>query len=228
MVRLQGAQGTRMETDHKISLKLVLLSVAMLVGIEAVYSVFAIPNGPGKWMLLGATRCTELTSFFLIIHFAGGGLTSVGLHRRDMMGGFEKGLIWSAAFGAVVGIGFGLLLLIGIDPLPMFRMPLPSGPIARGLFFFVGGVIAPVCEEVFFRGILYGFFRKWGRTAAVLLSTLIFVAAHGVGGGLPVTQAVGGLLFALAYEFGGSLMVPITVHVLGNLAIFAIALFLIV
>jgi hypothetical protein len=40
-----------------------------------------------------------------------------------------------------------------------------------------------------------------------------------------LTQAVGGILFAVAYEVERSLLVPITIHVLGNLAIFSLSLF---
>ena len=50
-----------------------------------------------------------------------------------------------------------------------------------------------------------------------------FVAMH-LPAGLPVTQVVGGLVFALAYEYSGSLLAPILIHALGNLAIFSLAL----
>jgi hypothetical protein len=39
-----------------------------------------------------------------------------------------------------------------------------------------------------------------------------------------MTQIVGGVLFAIAYEIEGNLMTPITIHSLGNLAIFTISL----
>jgi hypothetical protein len=42
--------------------------------------------------------------------------------------------------------------------------------------------------------------------------------------GIPLAQVVGGIVFAVAYEIEGSLMVPITIHVLGNLAIFTLSL----
>jgi hypothetical protein len=35
---------------------------------------------------------------------------------------------------------------------------------------------------------------------------------------------VGGIIFALAYEIERSLMVPVTIHVLGNMAIFTLSL----
>jgi hypothetical protein len=35
---------------------------------------------------------------------------------------------------------------------------------------------------------------------------------------------VGGIIFAVAYEMEASLMVPITIHILGNMAIFTLSL----
>jgi hypothetical protein len=84
--------------------------------------------------------------------------------------------------------------------------------------------VAPIAEEVFFRGILYGFLRRWGVLLALILTTAIFVLAHPVFPGIPVTQMVGGIIFALAYEIEGNLMAPITIHVLGNMAIFTLSL----
>jgi len=90
------------------------------------------------------------------------------------------------------------------------------------IYLVIGGVIGPVAEEIFFRGILYGFFRRWGVYAAVALSTSLFVLPHLTGDSLPFTQIVGGIVFAAAYERENNLMVPITIHCLGNLAIFSI------
>jgi membrane protease YdiL (CAAX protease family) len=92
------------------------------------------------------------------------------------------------------------------------------------LFVLIGGVLSPVTEEIFFRGILYGFFRRWGVFIALVLSTGIFLLAHPLRSGIPVPQLVGGILFAVAYEVEGCLMVPITIHCLGNLSIFSISL----
>jgi hypothetical protein len=39
-----------------------------------------------------------------------------------------------------------------------------------------------------------------------------------------VTQAIGGIVFAAAYEVEGKLMVPISIHVLGNIAIFSLSI----
>jgi uncharacterized protein len=86
----------------------------------------------------------------------------------------------------------------------------------------VGGIVAPIAEEVVFRGLIFGYLRRWGLTAAVLISTALFAALHLPT--IPVTQVVGGAVFAIAYHMGGSLMVPIVIHMLGNLAIFTLSL----
>ena len=71
---------------------------------------------------------------------------------------------------------------------------------------------------------LYGFFRRWGVVVAIVVSTGVFVLAHPISQGFPIPQAVGGIVFALAYEIEGSLMTPIVIHVLGNLALFTLSL----
>ncbi len=81
-------------------------------------------------------------------------------------------------------------------------------------------LIGPIAEEIFFRGILYGFFRRWGAPTAIVLSTLLFVLPHTSGSIIPVTQLIGGILFAVAYEVEKNLLVPMLIHCLGNLAIF--------
>ena len=86
----------------------------------------------------------------------------------------------------------------------------------------MGGIVAPVTEEIVFRGVIFGYLRRWGLPAAVLVSTALFAALHLPA--VPATQIVGGMVFAVAYHTGKSLMVPIVIHVLGNLAIFSLSL----
>jgi len=102
------------------------------------------------------------------------------------------------------------------------HLPKKANEIA--LFFIVGGIVGPITEELFFRGILYGFFRKWGILIALVISTTVFVFAHPFFPKIPVTQLVGGIVFALAYEIEKNLTVPIVIHVLGNMAIFTLSL----
>ena len=109
---------------------------------------------------------------------------------------------------------------MGKNPFMLFHARFPKEPWELFLFLILRGIIGPVAEEIFFRGILYGFLRHLGMIPAIFLSTLPFILLHAAAG---LTQAVGGILFAMAYETEKKLMVPITIHVLGNLAIFAVS-----
>jgi membrane protease YdiL (CAAX protease family) len=116
-----------------------------------------------------------------------------------------------------------VMIIFHKNPMVFLRNPLPvTGPDIT-LFFAVGGLIAPAAEEIVFRGLVYGYLRRWGVAAGLVGTTLLFAAAH-MASGIPLTQIVGGLVFALAYEKEKNLMVPVVIHVLGNLAIFSLSL----
>jgi membrane protease YdiL (CAAX protease family) len=175
-------------------------------------------------MLLGFARLFEIGLISLIVSVRGNGLSSIGLGAYQILPGIKKGITWSAGFGVIVFSTFLFLFLIKIDPLALIRTPLPSRQTDILLFFAVGAIIAPIAEETFFRGILYGFFRRWGVFVALVLSTLLFVLPHLASSRLPITQMIGGALFAAAYEMEGRLMVPIMIHAFGNMAIFSLSL----
>ena len=70
---------------------------------------------------------------------------------------------------------------------------------------------------------MYGFLRRWGVLSALLISTAVFVLVHFLVRpvqGFAIVQAIGGVVFAASYELEKNLLVPITIHCLGNLAIF--------
>jgi len=212
-----------MEAD-KIKIKPVFISIAVLFLTEAVAKVLFSESLLSPMITLGATRLLEAFLFIMIIVTWGKGLHSIGLSRYQILPGIMRGLIWSAAFGIIVSFIFGALYIAGINPFALIQVRLPNRTQDLLFFFFVGGLIAPITEEIFFRGIIYGFFRRWGVVVAISLSTLIFVFAHMIDTALPVTQVIGGIVFAAAYEVEGKLMVPISIHVLGNIAIFSLSI----
>jgi len=78
-------------------------------------------------------------------------------------------------------------------------------------------VVAPLCEEVFFRGLAYPALKqRWGAPAALVIVSLLFALIHLHVPSLPllVVLAAG---MTLAYEFTGSLLTPIAMHALFNL-----------
>ncbi|TFG92941.1 MAG: CPBP family intramembrane metalloprotease [Syntrophobacterales bacterium] len=223
MVCLQGTEDPWMETNT-VTIKPLLIVVAVIIFIEAVTGYLLFREQYHPMIIMGLERITQVFLMVLIILTWGGGLPSLGLSYPAIMPGFKKGLIWSASVGAVTILALVVVFIAGGDPFTWIHTDLPSGRTDLLLFFLVGGIIAPVAEEVFFRGVLYGFFRRWGVRAALVLSTVLFVLSHPLGYGIPWPQIMGGMLFAVAYEMTGSLMTPIILHVLGNLAIFSIPL----
>jgi len=76
--------------------------------------------------------------------------------------------------------------------------------------------IAPVAEELAFRGYLYGVIKRFfGAVPALILSGILFALIHlNLPSFFPLL--VLGWVFALAYELSGSLLVPMTMHALFN------------
>jgi len=206
----------------KITLKTLAVSIAAVLISEillrpAVSGLFMSPL-PG----IGITRIAQIILLILVVGQFDKSYHAVGLAPAGMPGGIRTGLIWSACFGIAAAVLILLLYAAGINALRMLYTPLPYSKLLFIIYLTVGGIIGPVAEEIFFRGILYGYFRRWGVYPAVALSTAFFVLPHLNGGLLPITQLVGGIVFALAYEKEKNLIAPITIHCLGNLAIFSI------
>lgn len=83
-------------------------------------------------------------------------------------------------------------------------------------------VLAPVFEEIVFRGLLFATLRRrLGLAASAVLSAAIFSVAHGYGTVGFVDVFWSGLLWAWAYERTGSLLPAIGAHALTNLLVSA-------
>jgi len=209
----------------KITLKTLAISIAVVFAMETAFRLAIAGQTASSLPALGIIRCMEA---LLLVFIAGRfekNPDAIGLSRSKILPGLVRGLIWSACFGIAAGVLFLGTFAAGINPLKLVNTPLPSEPRQIFIFFLVGGVIGPIWEEIFFRGIIFGFFRRWGVYAAILISTALFVLPHYDGHHLPLTQIVGGIVFAIAYEKEKNLMVPITIHCLGNIAIFSLTFF---
>lgn len=201
-----------------------MLSLGAIVPIELIMGVVISKSQYFPIAILGVARLFETSLMILIFYIWGNGISSIGLAPSKMIHGLNKGLIWSVCFGIITSFAFALLYAAGQNPLTLIKIRLPLNHREMILFFFIGGMIGPVAEEIFFRGILYGFFRRWGVLIALVISTLLFVMVHPMGSRIPLPQAVGGILFAWSYERTGNLLTPITIHVLGNMAIFTLSM----
>lgn len=174
-------------------------------------------------VVIGLARLVQIGAIICLILVLEGGLHAIGFAPNTWLTGIKKGAYWSLGFAVASGLGMTALYWAGHNPIAMLRFRLPSGMLEQILFFVVGGLIAPLAEEICFRGVLYTYFRRWGILLALVASTAIFVALHAVKG-IPFTQIAGGIVFAIAYETSGNLMVAVVIHMLGNLAIFSLSL----
>lgn len=197
----------------------------LMAAVEAPLRLIPWHEGFRQLLLLGTSRLIEAAMIIGVFLKGKDGLSVLGLEMGKGFSGFRRGLLWSAGFGGIVLLITISFRSMGIDLLPFIKSPLPLNRGDLILFFLVGGMISPVTEELFFRGVVYGFLRRWGIAPAVMISSLVFVLAHMDFTGLFYIQVTGGILFALAYEVEQNLMVPIILHMLGNLAIFSISFF---
>lgn len=137
-------------------------------------------------------------------------------------GGVMTALIW--------GVGGGCLLLIvgflsdvvqhrllgHIPPSPWHSVAGMPAKWVAALFVF-GAVGAPVAEEFFFRGCVYGLYRREGYPAAGLfISAALFAALHFSDLYNVPAIFVFGLVFAGLYARTCNLLTPVTAHLINN------------
>jgi membrane protease YdiL (CAAX protease family) len=93
------------------------------------------------------------------------------------------------------------------------------------LFTLFVALVGPLIEEIFFRGFAYQAFRtRFGVTRAMLLSAFVFAALHlNLVAFVPIFLL--GLALSYLYERTGSLVAPMTVHMLHNFLMVCFTLF---
>ena len=106
-----------------------------------------------------------------------------------------------------------------------FALPEQAAGAANASIFLpcllASGLLAPICEELFFRGYLMGVFARFGRGRAVWCTALLFALAHGVDTAFLPRVLIGALLGdALART--GSILAPMLLHGCYNIAIILI------
>lgn len=87
-------------------------------------------------------------------------------------------------------------------------------------------IVAPVAEEVIFRGYLYPIGKRYaGPFFAMVLTSLLFAALHGHAASLPALFTLA-MCLGLAYEKTGTLLVPMIMHAVFNAVSVAAIMFL--
>ena len=152
-----------------------------------------------KW----STAFGNLVQFAVIAVIVYGIAGLTGDRRRVLA--LRRPTSWETAARIGLGIGFGIFVLsLILTPLlepgreqgvtPDTWQPEHAGAyIANGL---VVVVVAPIVEELTFRGLGYSLLARYGRWTAIIATGLAFALAHGLVNAFPLLAAFGiGLAF---------------------------------
>lgn len=144
---------------------------------------------------------------------------AAGAVRRDALEPDKAAAIMLAAVASVpVMNGLGafwcaLLDAAGISYSQGMAVPQGAGELVACLL--ATAVVAPVCEEEFFRGRFFAALETLGTRKAIALSTVFFALLHGSIGALPVHLCVG-LTLALLLVRRRSIRAALLFHVCYN------------
>ncbi|MFV8051834.1 type II CAAX prenyl endopeptidase Rce1 family protein [Mycobacterium sp. 48b] len=210
-------------TTHRWGLGAFVVVEAVYLLASAAFGVFAPPGPPPAWLITLAIGVPTLAAAAVAIAIAtwrGNG------PRID----FRWQWSWRAlGLGLAFGIG-GLFVtlpaallyqsIVGPDATSavggVYEGVRTGWPLAVTVLLLVS-VIAPICEEVVFRGLLWGALeQRWGRITAVIVSTLVFALAHLEPQRAPLLLVVA-IPIALARLYSGSLWGGIIAHQVTNL-----------
>ena len=193
---------------------MVIMGVALFVGL-ALWGLLSVSDPPTELMalsILGLELLMIPPAWFWGPRKYGGGWKALGFQGFPLLRSLGQ---MTLAFLAMVAINAGWEVLreqLGWagqpDVLPVF------GGGVRGLLLalLIGGVAAPLAEEVFFRGFLYtGLRNRWGVGWALVASGVIFALVHVIPGVL-VPIFVMGVAFAFIFERTNSIWPCIILH----------------
>lgn len=210
------AMGTYYLVSIAISTGVLMLSMIMTPVLD-VFGIGARENTYNLWMNLANALATvgAFAACFGIWH------KQMNFKAKRSIDGLS--LVPMAILAAASAVGMnGLLNLIELYRFsPTFQEISEiqfDTPVWLGIISY--GILAPLGEEVVFRGVVYGQFKKVMKVPlAIVLSGLAFGLFHG-----NLVQAVYatviGILLALVYEFYGTLIAPMVFHGIANLFVY--------
>lgn len=162
---------------------------------------------------------------------------AMGRWRKDALrllglGRYAFGRVWKPALvtlGAYATVVVYTVIVTALDiDLLKPKDVLQNSSIVRdgwglAIFGFVAVVAAPLSEETFFRGLLFGGFARWGFYPAAAISGLTFSLAH-LDPGTLIPFTLIGIWFAWLFRSTGSLWDSIIAHSLFNTTSFLLLL----
>jgi membrane protease YdiL (CAAX protease family) len=198
-----------------------LIGAGIISSREALEAAGSAINAATFWLLDGANIVSVTLIIGAVVVFYKEKLASLGFTSKKVPKALLYGAVGFVVAFAIAGIvGYPIEQRFGVDPT---QEALSQAPETTGLFplvFVSAAIIAPVAEEIIFRGYFYKAFRdRFKPSYAIVLSAALFSVLHFEL--LATAQLfVIGIALAYVYEKTGNLMAPITLHVLNNAVAF--------
>jgi membrane protease YdiL (CAAX protease family) len=194
-----------------------IIGIALLMMIVAAPVYLIIDDNEAR--LLFHYILWSAATIWVVMHLSHkrtGMVTAFNLHVADLR---LLPLVVIATIGATVGLAVPLTSLI---PVPDFlrnffiEMSTRTGPFS----FIAIVIVAPVMEEILFRGIILdGFLKRYTPAKSIIVSSLLFGAVH-LNPWQFVTGVILGSLAGWVYYRTGSLTLTILIHLSNNLFAF--------
>ncbi len=229
--------GGKVRTEHfggvdaAVAMFLVMLFSLLVFGGASGHASEASAKAPSAADMIAGIVFSEV----IFIALAVGPLLGMklrGMNLREAFGleRFGIGAVFAGAFGLLL-LAFPLItetlelarvLLAGMgdrnpEPQPAGQVLAGSASLAARIAVGVQAVfLAPVQEELIFRGYLYGVAKRYlGPAGGIVLVSFLFAAIH------QHAPSFAGLFvlavcLTLAYEWSGSIFVPMTMHAMFN------------
>jgi CAAX protease family protein len=144
-----------------------------------------------------------------------GGFSRIGFFRTVVTGA----ILLLAAYPLVILADFFTQRLLRGPPQrqAIVEMFSESSTIEQRILIIILAIsLAPLAEEFIFRFFLYGVAKRYfGRVIALVVTSLLFAAVHGHLPSFAPLLVLGSCL-AVAYEWSGSILVPMTMHAIFN------------
>ena len=198
-----------------------LIRAGIISSREALDMASGIITTGTLWLLNIANIVSIALIVAVVLGFYKEKLSSLGLTTKKIPKALLYGVVGFVVAFIVAGIvGYPIQQQFGVDPTQEALSQTAAVPGLLPIVFLSGVVIAPIAEEIVFRGYLYKAFRdRFKPSYAIILSAALFSAIH-----LELLAAaplfVIGIVLAYVYEKTGNLMAPITLHVLNNAVAF--------
>jgi len=211
----------------KIAVLIIFIWRLLYIVKNLIIDIFQIPVQPNLINSLVFSTLLHVIAIICIFYFIkykyGLGLHSLGLTSKKFLRNVSIGIL---GYISIIPLAI-LTLIIGVKI--SYNIGYESEPNLLFLVYFLSSkqitivylllfisVIGPICEEVFFRGFLYKSLRsKFNVKTAVFINSIIFSFLHiDPIGFAPIFFL--SIMLSYIYEKTGSLVAPITAHIIHN------------